>query len=132
MAQLLCTFSTEDEINDTIADILKLYEIVYNQIFVLQNVNHKNELFCTYNINVGNVSSITLSKTISLHRKKQTNTLYTINALNQIIKLENNGILDQSYMINWKKYSNSIIVTDEDGVKVIPTKIYNIISTKNL
>ena len=124
--QLLCTFSTVDTLEETLQTITSTYEIIFNKIFVLKNVDKETELFCTYNINVGNSSSFTIPKTISMHRKKNTNSLYTINALNELIKLENNGILDTTFIIDWRKYRNSIIITDGDGAKIISTRIHKI------
>ena len=46
--------------------------------------------------------------TISLHRKKNTNTLYTINALNDLIRELNAGKLDKTYPIKWENYKNSL------------------------
>ena len=65
--------------------------------------------------------------TISLHRKKQTNTLYTINALNEIIRKENNGVLDKTFPVPWENYHNALLLTNEDGINIIPTRIYSII-----
>jgi hypothetical protein len=65
--------------------------------------------------------------TISLHRKKQTNTLYTINALNEVIRSLNEGILDKTFSVPWEEYKNSLLLTNEDGLNVIPTRIYSII-----
>jgi hypothetical protein len=41
--------------------------------------------------------------TILVHRKKETNTLYTINALNELIKKLNGGVVDIAYKVNDKK-----------------------------
>lgn len=128
--QLLCTFSSTEELEQTLSNIKNTYDIVFDTIFVLQNVNDKHEFFCTYNINLGNISDFVIPKTISMHRKKQTNTLYTINALNSIIRKENNGTLDTSYMVDWQSYKNSIVVTDSNGIKIINTKIFKILKTK--
>ena len=44
--------------------------------------NNVNELICTYNVDTkGGVDYNKVTGTISLHRKKYSNTLYTINAL---------------------------------------------------
>ena len=51
-----------------------------------------------------------VSNTISLHRKKITNTLYTINALNELIKTINNGVLDTNYQVEWDTYKNMILI----------------------
>ena len=55
----------------------------------------------TYNVVKSEVTGF-LPNTILLHRKKETNTLYTINAVNHIIKDANNGILDKSYRLQWE------------------------------
>lgn len=102
--------------------------MVFNKIYVLENVSNTKELFCTYNINLGNVSTSIIPNTISMHRKKQTNTLYTINALNEIVKKENNGHIDPSYMIDWNNYKNSIVLTDMNGMKRINTSLNRIIN----
>lgn len=86
------------------------------------------DLFCTYNIDIGNISDNVLPNTISLHRKKETNTLYTINALNEVVKKENNNQLDTTYQINWKAYRNSILIINKTGdLEIVPTKIFKIV-----
>ena len=57
---------------------------MYNKIFVLE-VKDNNEFVLTYNIEMSNLASIP-ENTILVHRKKESNTLYTINALNELIK----------------------------------------------
>ena len=71
-----------------------------------------------------------ISGTISLHRKKQSNTLYTINALNEAIRSLNNGVLDKSFAITWENYQNNLLLTNEEGLNIIPTKILKIINVK--
>ena len=66
--------------------------------------------------------------TISLHRKKHTNTLYTINALNDLIRELNDGKLDKRFPIEWKNYRNSLLLTGEEGLNKIPTRIYTIVN----
>jgi hypothetical protein len=68
-----------------------------------------------------------MANTILLHRKKESNTLYTINALNTLIKDLNGGILDKSYMVNWNDYKNSILLTDGPNLRKLDTAIHKII-----
>jgi len=83
----------------------------------------------TYNVDMGNSSSeFLVNNTILVHRKKQTNTLYTINALNELIKSLNNGYLDKSYAVNWNDYRNCILLIQTDGYKRIDTKVREIIN----
>ena len=81
---------------------------------------------CTYNIDQGNVSKLP-ENTILVHRKKETNTLYTINALNELIKKLNGGVVDTKFPITWEHYKNSIFLTQHDELKQLKTKIYKII-----
>ena len=83
---------------------------MFGKIFVLENVNNPNQLMCTYNIEQTGDYITDMRDTISLHRKKQTNTLYTINAINCIIKELNNGVLDKRYVIPWDNYQNSLLI----------------------
>ena len=110
--QLLCTFTSKAELQDTLQLIRETYHIVYNYIYVLQNKGNLDELFITYNIDTSIKPDRPLQDTILVHRKKQSNTLYTINALNELVKEENNGVLDKKFSIDWTKFKNSIIVTN--------------------
>ncbi|MAH44174.1 hypothetical protein CL614_10750 [archaeon] len=126
--QLLCTFTTKNNLDSIIKEIKSNYDIVFNKIYVLQNENYPKELICTYNVNaVGDLDYNLVASTISLHRKKHTNTLYTINALNEVIKNLNNGILDTSYKIPWENFQNVIMVTNSEGLNKISTRIFKII-----
>jgi len=126
-SQLLCTFTSQEELQNTLQAIRTKYNIVYNYMYVLQNKSNLEELFVSYNIDTSIKYDSLLEDTILVHRKKEYNTLYTINALNQIVKEQNKGVLDKSFGINWSELKNSIIVSDVDGVKKIFTRIYKVI-----
>lgn len=69
-----------------------------------------------------------LPKSIMVHRKKETNTIYTINALNELIMNINNGVLDKHYPIDWGRYENSILLKKQDGLKILKIQVVNIYS----
>ena len=125
--QLLCTFTTKGDLQTTLQEIRERYHVVYNYIYVLQNKSNLEELFITYNIDTAYKPEKQLENTILVHRKKQSNTLYTINALNELVKEENNGVLDKNFMIDWEKFKNSIIVTNTEGTKKISTRVFEVI-----
>tara|TARA_B110000114_G_scaffold51835_1_gene55202 strand:- start:179 stop:580 length:402 start_codon:yes stop_codon:yes gene_type:complete len=125
--QLLCTFTSKDNLQKTLQDIRETYVIVYNYIYILQNKANLDELYVTYNINTEFRPPNPLEDTILIHRKKESNTLYTINALNQLVREENNGVLDKTFIIDWQKFRNSIILTNTEGTKRIQTRIYEVI-----
>ncbi len=127
--QLLCTFSIRNGYHKTIDSIVENYDILYNKIFVLENIDDDKEVMCTYNVEYKMDPTI-LGNTISLHRKKQTNTLYTINALNRLIESLNNGVLDTTYQVNWDNYRNCMLTTNDEGLKRINTAIHEIVHIK--
>lgn len=124
--KLFCTFTTHDDLESTLSTINRRYSILYNKIFVLESPQSK-ELMCTYNIDMGNVSEDPLPSTILLHRKKESNTLYTINALNALIRTLNNGILDTRFIVNWADYKNCILLNTGPELRRLDTAIYKII-----
>ena len=127
--QLLCTFTNQKNLEQTTHDITKNFNVIFEKIYVLQNENKTNELICTYNVDQEEeINFNDVKNTISLHRKKITNTLYTINALNELIMEINNGVLDTSYQIPWDVYKNTILITNKDGLSRIPTRILKIIN----
>jgi hypothetical protein len=112
--------------------IKKSYKLAYNYIYVLQNKNVPNDLFVTYNVVVEGQHPESELKTILVHRKKQTNTLYTINALNQLIMEKTGGMLDEKYEVDWEEYRNCILLTNAEGVRKITTRVFDVIEIEGL
>ena len=126
--RLYCTFVELNEVEEISERIQSSYKVLFNKIFVLESLDGE-KIMLTYNVDLGNSNSeFAIGNTILVHRKKQTNTLYTINALNELIKSLNNGVLDKSYSINWNDYKNCILLVQTDGYKKIDTKIKEIIN----
>ena len=123
--KLFCTFTTEENIDNLVETIKGKYDIMYNKIFVL-HAKSNDEYVCTYNVDFGNVANF-LDNTILVHRKKESNTLYTINALNTLIKELNGGKPDPSYRVDWNDYRNCILLTRGDELKRINTRLHKII-----
>ena len=92
-------------------------------------MSENSELACTYNIESGNLSDL-LDNTISIHRNKTTNTLYTINGLNFLIRSLNNNILDKSLKITWEDYNNKAILVTDGQLIIHDLQIYRIIAAK--
>ena len=120
--QLLCTFAHKSDLNLVTDYIQSNYVIPEQRIFVFYNANDSDMLYCTYNISE---TINRTSNTISVHRKKETNTLYTVNSLNEIIRRINNGVLDKTYQLEWHNYRNSLLLTDENaGYRIIELNMY--------
>jgi hypothetical protein len=125
--KLFCTFSPKDKLEYTLDTIKSEYEIMYSKIFVLESED-SDEYLCTYNIEVQDRTTRVLPNTILLHRKKETNTLYTINSLNLLIKSLNEGILDTSFRVEWQNYRNTVLLTQGDDLRKLSTKIHKIVN----
>lgn len=123
--KLLCTFTIKENIDSLVEEVSGLYNVLYKKIFVFF-ITETNEYVITYNIDQGNINHIPMN-TILVHRKKDSNTLYTINAINELIKSLNNGKEDKHFPINWFDYKNCILLTQEGQLKQLNTKIFNII-----
>jgi hypothetical protein len=123
--KLFATFTALDDLDSLIDNLKSSYSIMYNKMFVLY-VKSTDEYVITYNVEQGNVNSIP-TNTILVHRKKETNTLYTINALNDLIKKLNGGVVDPSFRVNWQHYKNCILLTNHNELKQLNTKIYKIV-----
>ena len=126
--QLLATFTNKTDLDETIEKIKGAYTIAFSKIYVLQNENNINELICTYNVDLeAGADYNDVKGTISLHRKKHSNTLYTINALNEVVANLNNGLVDSKFIVPWENFKNTLMVTNSDGLNKISTRIYKII-----
>jgi len=119
--QLLCTFAHRKDL-DLISDyITKSYTVAERRIFVFSDADNKSDLYLTYNIERGAFTKT--PNTISIHRKKETNTLYTVNALNTIIVKANNGVLDKTFVINWEAYRNTLLLTSDNDLRPISLEL---------
>ncbi|MFZ9376998.1 MAG: hypothetical protein ACO25K_07725 [Candidatus Fonsibacter ubiquis] len=126
--QLLCLFTIKEELDKSIDFILKNYNLINPNVFILESKIKSDELFITFNVEKGSAAINSNWKTILVHRKKQSNTIYTINALNEVVKSKTGGQLDNSYMIDWEEFQNCILTTSNMGYKKIPTKVYKTIN----
>jgi hypothetical protein len=128
MNRLFCSFTPKDKLDQRLAEINSQYKILYSKIFVLASPESE-EYMCTYNIEVEGQETTILGNTILLHRKKETNTLYTINALNTLIMNLNNGIMDNRFPINWAEYRNSMLLTQGNEFRKLNTIVHKIVTT---
>lgn len=123
--KLFCTFAQENTVDDVLERIIDSYDILYNKIFIF--TSKTNDYILTYNLDLNNTRPKLIENTILVHRKKESNTLYTINALNTLIRSLNEGIEDLNFRVNWINYSNCLLLTQNNELKKIFLKIDEII-----
>ncbi len=121
--RLVCTFGNGESCNDVAVRIQTTYKLLNNTIYVFQDANNITQYYYTYNIeDSGNVEFDFY--TMPIHRYGPTNTLYTINALNMLIRSMNNNVLDKSIKINWTLYPNSLLLAIDNKVQIIHLALY--------
>lgn len=121
-SKLLCTFSYPNELEATLELINNYYTVLRGKVYVL-SLADDDQLALTYNVEVGNIKS-KLSNTIALHRDKENDVLYTIDAVEQLNKNANGSQVD------WRDYKSSIILTRNGSLNVIGTKLKKIENLK--
>ena len=111
-SQLLCTFTTVSKLPACLTQIYKTHSM--DAVDEMRCYQYENEsaVVCTYNTTN---TQVRMQHTITINRKKETETLYSINALNALIRNINNGVLDKSYTVDWTYYSNQLLLTNKDG-----------------
>lgn len=120
-SQLLCTFTYLDRLPVSIGQIYRAYTVdgVIN-MKCYTYIEIPNNVVCVYNVTSNERK---LQDTISINRKKESNTFYSINALNNLIRLLNNGVLDKTFRIEWNNYQDTLLLAgDEEDCKQIKIK----------
>jgi len=129
--QLLCTFSLYNQTVNTISNIVNKYDIINNKIYIYESTRDRDNLYCTYNIVPSRENKTFLDNTILIHTKRKTNTFYTINALNILIREINNGVLDTSFEVNWENYEDMLILYNNNELRKIKLELREIFNMKS-
>ena len=111
---LLASFiptSDEDKVLAEVEHIAATVNLTNNLIFLLGMPDDPDRKIITYNayLEKGKPLNSRLF-TMRVHRKKSSNTLYTINALNKAVALEHNGQTGRHLKLEWENYKNSIML----------------------
>ena len=129
LASFLVTDS-DDQVQTEVEYIVNNIEITNNMIFLLEEKENPEKKILTYNAitQPGKPFNPRLY-TMRVHRKKQTNTLYTINALNSAVASQHEGKTGKHLKLDWEPYRNSILLTSGKELRVHAievSKIYKI------
>lgn len=124
--KIVCTVIDRYDI-DLLLEVISLkYNVINNHVYIFEDINFKDTLYCTYKLKK---PFDLLSNSFIVHRNDETNTLYTLNALNHIIKLCNNGKLVKFYQVDWKLYENKLLQLNNNRLQ---KKELNLIDVKKL
>jgi hypothetical protein len=121
MRVLLMSFSSESEYKTHLQVIREIYR-PESSIFVIQNRYDDNEIFITFNTEY----NFKTPGTIKVNKRKSTNTIFTIDAVNHL-SIQENGVIDKDWIPNWEEFHNCLLLVRNGELAVIPTKIREII-----
>jgi ketopantoate reductase len=121
MRVLLMSFSSEDEYRTQLQTIREIYRPDSN-IFVIQNRYDDNEIFITFNTEY----NFKTPGIIKIHKKRETNTLFSVDAVNHL-SIQENGKIDKEWSPNWEEFNNCLLLMRDGDLAVIPTKVREII-----
>tara|TARA_R100000353_G_scaffold159584_1_gene119086 strand:- start:3 stop:545 length:543 start_codon:yes stop_codon:yes gene_type:complete len=117
----------EDQILQEVEFIAANANLTNNYIFLLRDKENPQRKIITYNVAGGKQEkSVNRLFTLRVHRKKQTNTLYTINALNTAIAKEHNGQTGKHLKLNWEEYQDSLLMTSGKELAVYHIEVVKI------
>ena len=111
-SQLLCTFTSVFELPECITEIHRTYGVDNVENMKCYQYIKEQSVVCIYN--TYNITA-RMKSTITINRKKDTETIYSINALNALIREQNNGVLDKTYRVEWNNYASRLLLTDREG-----------------
>tara|TARA_B100000214_G_C23811528_1_gene555203 strand:+ start:363 stop:761 length:399 start_codon:yes stop_codon:yes gene_type:complete len=125
---------SEEEVELVIQSIVNNVLLTNKYIFVMSDEDDPDNRIITYNADGHNsdIREVTGGHfTLRLHRKKKTNTLYTINGLNLAIEDEH-GRTGRDLQLDWEKYRNCILLAKAASLKVVQAKLEQILEVENL
>jgi hypothetical protein len=127
---LLASFIKTEDDAEVLAEVQRIadnLDLTNKLIFLLQDVDDPERKILTYNAEVGK-GSPPLSRyfTMRVHRKKQTNTLYTINALNLAVAAAHGGQTGKHLPLDWETYRESLLLVVGGNLVVHKIKVIKI------
>jgi len=126
---LLASFleGDDEKIMSEVNYIVENLELTNDYIFLLHNTEQPEKKILTYNaITEKGQSFNPRLYTMRVHRKKQTNTLYTINALNLAIAMDHDGQTGKHLKLDWEKYRETFLLTAGKKLVAHPIEVVKI------
>ena len=123
---MLCKLTNTADYQEDLQKIRECYEIDKN-IFVFKERENEDSIFITFNTSKVYERAI---GTFVIHRKKDYNCLFTVNAINLLCLQETGKFKDTEYVPDFNKFSNSAILTKGTELNIVPIKLLEIIKIK--
>ncbi len=122
---MFATFCTDRNLDETSRSIYAAFEVEDDRLFIFYEHDNVVKKLVTYNVVFDEnqrVDTRSVRETIRINRKKESNTLYTINALNFVID-SLGGQRDKEFQIDWTSYKDMLLLFDKALEEIVTTKI---------
>ena len=127
---LLASFRQTDDEEEILGEVQYIadnFHLSNSYIFLLASTEDPSRKILTYNTQLHNQKMMHgRLYTIRVHRKKLTNTLYTINALNLAVAKDNAGQTGRHLKLDWEQYENTLLLTKRNALSVTPIRVIKI------
>lgn len=122
---LLASFIYKEKLEWFINHLDTEFNIQKNRVFGYENPTDDNKIILTFKIAIKDGERLNLKESfpnaVIIH--KRGNALYTINALNELIRIKFGDEIDtKSVKINWSDYQNKFILLDNKKLTLLNIK----------
>ena len=121
--KLFVTFVKPEDVEQTLAYLSEKYILPNRKLWVLESPDTKENLI-TYNVVEG--TQLRLPHTLTVHRQKSDNVLYTVNGLNALIE-SIVGHKDPNYRVDWSQYKHHYIGSQSGKLQLFRTHIKEVV-----
>ena len=115
------SFSNTEDYRSRLQEIREVFR-PEGGIYILENRFDENEMFLTFNTQY----NFKVNGYIKINKKRDTNTLFTIDAVNYL-SMQENGEIVKDWIPNWNEFENCLLLMRNGEFSVIPTKVKEII-----
>lgn len=127
LASFVYATNDEEEMN-IINEIINTVDLTNKYIFVLAEKDNPEKKIITFNTtHEGQTKIKETYYTIRVHRKKKTNTLYTINGLNLALEKEHDGKRGRDLKLDWESHRGTLIMSQAGQLKTIQLDLQKIV-----
>lgn len=106
---IIATFIRKHKILSFLEFLKNRFYIKSERVFIFEISNNKDEYLVTFRTNNKSRYLSKIHGSTVMHMKN--GCLFSINALNKLISIENNiGVPDNEFILNWEKYKSKLLL----------------------
>lgn len=121
---LLASFIYTERLDEFIDYLESEFSITEDKVFKYKNLSDDSKIIVTFKITLKDGKPINFkeffSNSVMIH--KRGDALYTINALNELIKSKFGDVDTKSVKVDWSEYQNKFILIDNKKLNLLDIK----------